>query len=82
VLAVEPGTFFAWMWETTVVRDTRGNHEPKTQPKKVGGRDVVNEIVVGGSQIPGKSSPDLLAELRAKYTPGRAIIGSKLKKST
>jgi hypothetical protein len=82
VLAVEPGTFFAWMWEATVVRDTRGNHFPKLTPKSVAGNDVVNEIEKGGSEIPGKSSPELLKELRAKYTPGRVITGSKLKKST
>lgn len=78
VLAVRGGTFFGWMWESTVVRDTRGYHEPRTRGKSVPGKDVVNEIVPADSKIPGPTSEDLLAELRKKYTPGRKIIGSKL----
>jgi hypothetical protein len=78
VLAVRGGTYFGWVWESTVVRDTRGYHEPRPKPKVTKGPDVVNVIDAAGSKIPGPSSADLLAELRAKYTPGRKIIGSKL----
>ena len=78
VLAVRGGTFFGWMWESTVVRDTRGYHEPRTKGKATAGDVVVNEIVPADSKLPGPTSEELLTELRKKYTPGRKIIGSKL----
>lgn len=86
VLAVEPGTFFAWMWETTVARDGRMYHETKTMPamspKNAAKGAIVNNIVgYPQFQVPGPTSEDLIAEVRKKYTPGRIIQGSKLKPS-
>jgi hypothetical protein len=79
VLAVRKGTFFGWMWESTVVRDTRGYHEPRPKPKNVAGKDIINEITPADSKIPGPSSTDLLEnDLRKKYVPGKTIIGSNL----
>jgi hypothetical protein len=84
VLAVRPGTFFAWMWEATVARDQRGNHSTKTvpamSPKNPPKGALVNRIEpFPDFKVPGKTSEDFLAELRAKWEPGKIIIGSKLK---
>ncbi|HUG29459.1 MAG TPA: hypothetical protein VMQ65_02945 [Candidatus Limnocylindria bacterium] len=84
VLAVRPGTFFAWMWEATVARDQRGNHSTKTvpamSPKNAPKGAMVNTIAaLPDFKVPGKSSEDFVAELRAKWAPGKIIQGSKLK---
>lgn len=78
VLDVRGGTFFGWMWEITVVRDTRNYHEPKTKPVDVAGDATVSVLDTGQSQIPGPKSEDLIEEVRKKYTKGRRIQGSKL----
>jgi hypothetical protein len=78
VLAVRAGTFFAWLWEATIVRDTRNYHEPRTKPADAAGRDTISVVVAGDSRIPGPTSEELLADLRPKYTKGRKIIGSRL----
>ena len=74
MLAVRAGTFFAWLWEVTIVRDTRNYHEPRTKPADAAGRDTISVVVAGDSRIPGPTSEELLAELRPKYTNGRYII--------
>jgi hypothetical protein len=78
VLAVRGGTFFAWLWETTIVRDTRGYHEPRTKPVPEVRDVAVNQLVDATSKIPGPTSKELIEELRPKYTRGRRITGSKL----
>lgn len=84
VLAVRPGTFFAWMWEITVARDGRMYHETKTVPSrsaKAAPKDaIVQEIAAFPQfQVPGPKSEDFIEEIRKKYTPGKIIQGSKLK---
>jgi hypothetical protein len=84
VLAVRPGTFFAWMWEITVARDGRMYHETKTVPSKspkAAPKDaIVQEIAPFPQfQVPGPTSEDFIEEIRKKYTPGKIIQGSKLK---
>jgi hypothetical protein len=84
ILAVRPGTFFAWMWEITVARDGRMYHETRSAPSRSGisapKGGIVNEIVPAPQfQVPGPKSEDFLQEIRVKYTPGRIIQGSKLK---
>jgi hypothetical protein len=84
VLAVKPGTFFAWMWEATVSRDSRNYHSTKTVPS-MKATDVpkgaaVNEI--DGYQeflVPGPTPKEHLKEMRAKYTPGKVNVASKMK---
>lgn len=84
VLAVRPGTFFAWMWEATVSRDSRMNHETRTKPSmtatNVPKGAIVNEIEgMPDFKVPGDSSKDFLTDMRAKYTPGRVNVASKMK---
>ena len=84
VLDVKPGTFFAWMWEITVARDQRMNHSTKTvpamSPKKVPKGAMVSTIdKLPDFQVPGKTSEDFIAEIRAKWEPGKVIQGSRLK---
>lgn len=84
VLAVRPGTFFAWMWEITVARDGRMYHEtrsaPSTSATSAPKNAVVNTIIPAPQfLVPGPTSEELIKEIRAKYTPGRIIQGSKLK---
>lgn len=84
VLDVKPGTFFAWMWEATVARDQRMNHStkavPAMSPKNPPKGAVVSTIDrLPDFKVPGKTSEDFIAELRAKWEPGKIIIGSKLK---
>jgi hypothetical protein len=84
VLAVEPGSFFAWMWELTIARDGRMYHEthaapakdPKNPPK-----DAIVEEIAPASQflVPGPLSPAFIEEIRVKYAPRKVIQGSKLK---
>lgn len=71
VLAVRPGTFFAWMWEATVSLDSREYHttrtmpakDPKSPPKNA----VVNEIVPHPEfNVKKATTEDFLAEMRAK----------------
>lgn len=86
VLAVRPGTFFAWMWEITVARDGRMYHETKTvparNPKRAPKGAVVSEIKgYPQFQVPGPRSADFLDEIRAKWAPGKIIQGSKLRAS-
>ena len=70
------GTLFRWLFDTTVVRDTRGYHTPSVVPKEVG-KVTIRKIENGGSEIPGPTSEDLIAQLRAKYTPGAIIKGTE-----
>jgi len=84
VLAVRPGTFFAWMWEITVARDGRMYHETRTVPSsspKAAPKDAIVQEIAGFPQfqVPGPKSEDLIEEIRKKYTPGRIIQGSKLR---
>lgn len=75
IFSPDHGTLFRWLFETTVVRDTRGYHEPKTKPEGVGD-DTVSTIVPGDSKLPGPLSPELIKEVRVKWKPGKDIIGS------
>jgi hypothetical protein len=75
VLSPDRGTLFRWLFETTVVRDTRGYHEPKTTPVGVG-EETVNKLEPGNSQLPGPLSEKLIPEVREKYKPGKNIQGS------
>ncbi len=84
VLAVEPGSFFAWMWELTIARDGRMYHEthaaPAKDPKNVPKDAVVEEIAPASQfQVPGPLSPAFVEEIRVKYGPRKIIQGSKLK---
>jgi hypothetical protein len=84
VLAVKPGTFFAWMWEATVSRDSRGYHDTKTVPStkatNVPKGATVNDIEgLQDFKVPGPTSKDHLKEMREKYTPGRVNVASKMK---
>lgn len=84
ILAVRPGTFFAWMWETTVARDTRMNHSTKTVPamspkNPPKGATVSTIAPLPDFKVPGKTSEDFIAEIRAKWAPGKSIQGSRLK---
>ncbi len=84
VLAVRPGTFFAWMWEATVSRDSREYHTTKTMPAK-DPRDPPKNAVVNGIaphsefNVKKPTTEDFLAEMRAKWSPGRINVASKLK---
>jgi hypothetical protein len=75
IFSTDRGTLFRWLFETTVVRDTRGYHEPKTKPTGVGD-DTVSTLDDGTSKLPGPASADLISEVRAKWKPGKDIIGS------
>ena len=75
IFSPDHGTLFRWLFETTVVRDTRGYHEPKTKPQGVG-KDTVSTIEPAKSQLPGPLSPALIKEVRVKWKPGKDIIGS------
>jgi|GEM_PF-2670691 hypothetical protein len=84
ILAVRPGTFFAWMWEITVARDGRMYHETKTVPStsaKAAPKNAIVQQIAGFPQflVPGPKSEDFIEEIRKKYTPGKIIQGSKLK---
>lgn len=84
VLAVKPGTFFAWMWELTIARDGRMYHETQAVPSNtavnVPKHAAVNEIKgFPQFQVPGPLSPDFVKEIRAKWEPNKRIQGSKLK---
>ncbi|MBI2781551.1 MAG: hypothetical protein HYX55_07130 [Chloroflexi bacterium] len=86
VLSVRPGTFMGWMWEITVVRDTRNYHETTTVARSLSSTKTPprDASVVGigkhkDFQIKGPESEALIEEVRKNYTPGRSIIGSKLK---
>lgn len=84
VLAVRPGTFFAWMWEATVSRDSREYHTTRTMPaknpKSPPKNAVVNEIVPHPEfNVKKPTTEEFLAEMRAKWTPGRINVASKLK---
>ena len=84
VLALKPGTFFAWMWEATVSRDSREYHTTRTMPakdpKKPPKTGVVNDIVPHADfNVKKPTTEDFLAEMRAKWTPGRINVASKLK---
>jgi hypothetical protein len=86
VLSVRPGTFMAWMWEITVVRDTRNYHETTTgaRPASSTKQPPKDASAVGIArhpdfQIKGPASEALIEEVRKNYTPGRIIKGSKLK---
>lgn len=84
VLAVEPGSFFAWMWELTIARDGRMYHEthaaPSKDPKSPPKNAVVEEIAPASQfQVPGPLSPAFIEEIRVKYAPRKVIQGSKLK---
>ncbi len=76
VLAVEDGTLFWWLFQTTVVRDTRSYHLPKTD-HKFEDKDTISHLEDGGSQIPGPKSPELLKEVRKKFRPGEIIKGTE-----
>lgn len=86
VLSVRPGTFMAWMWEITVVRDTRMYHETTTgarspsstkEPPK--GASAVGIAQHPDFQIKGPTSEALIEEVRKNFAPGKSIKGSKLK---
>jgi hypothetical protein len=84
VLAVRPGTFFAWMWEITVARDGRMYHETKTVPPKAerpAPKDAIVQDIEGfpSFEVDKRKSADFIEEIRRKYTPGKIIQGSKLK---
>jgi len=72
VLAPDNGTLFWWMFQTTVVRDTRDYHKPGTDAT-FEGNDTIAHLADGGSQIPGPKSPELLKEVRKKFKPGEKI---------
>jgi hypothetical protein len=76
ILGVDDGTLFWWMFQTTVVRDTRNYHLPKTD-HKFEGKATISHLEDGGSQIPGPKSPELLAEVRKKFKPGKIIQGTQ-----
>ncbi len=76
VLSPDDGTLFWWMFQTTVVRDTRNYHEPKTAPSEVGGNITVSHLENGDSKIPGPKSDELLKEVRKKFTKGAKIKGT------
>jgi hypothetical protein len=76
VWGADQGTLFRWMWDTTVVRDTRDYHTPGTAAVEAG-KDDIRKLVVGQSNIPGPTSVDLIKELRQKYTKGRIIKGTE-----
>jgi hypothetical protein len=85
ILEVRPGTFMAWMWEITVARDQRMNHETVTGAAPASSKPAPKGSMVSGISphpqflVPGKSSEDFIEEIRKKYTPGKIIQGSKLK---
>ena len=86
VLSVRPGTFMAWMWEITVVRDTRMYHETTTGARSPSStkEPPKDASVVGIAKHPdfkvkGPTSEALIEEVRKNYAPGKSIIGSKLK---
>ena len=83
VLAVRPGTFFAWMWEITVARDGRMYHETKSVPTKAernAPKDSIVQDIEGYPQfeVDKQKSDAFIEEIRKKYTPGKIIQGSKL----
>lgn len=75
----------AWMWEITVARDQRMNHETMTGAAPPSSAPAPRGAMVSGIkphpmfQVPGPKSDDLIEEIRKKYTPGKIIQGSKLK---
>jgi hypothetical protein len=84
ILAVRPGTFFAWMWEITVARDGRMYHETKSVPTKAerhAPKDSIVQDIEGYPQfeVEKQKSDAFIDEIRKKYTPGKIIQGSKLK---
>lgn len=85
VLEVRPGTFMAWMWETTVARDQRMNHDTLTGPAPAGAKPAPKGAFVSGIRahpsflVPGPTPQELYDDLRKKYTPGKKIQGSQLK---
>lgn len=85
VLALRPGTFMAWMWETTVARDTRLTHETTTGPAPDDVQGVPKGASVSGIKehpsfkVPGLTSEALFDEVRPKFVPGKSIEGSKMK---
>ena len=84
MLAVRPGTFFAWMWEITVARDGRMYHETKTVPPKAerqAPKDAIVQDIEGfpSFEVDKRKSADFIEEIRKKYTPGKIIQGSKLR---
>jgi hypothetical protein len=76
VLTTDQGSIFRWMFDTTVVRDTRDYHTPATKPSEVG-KDDISHLEVGQSNIPGPTSPELIAQVRKKYTRGAIIKGTE-----
>ena len=83
VLAVRPGTFFAWMWEITVARDGRMYHETKSVPTKAernAPKDSIVQDIEGYPtfEVDKQKSDAFIEEIRKKYTPGKIIQGSKL----
>jgi hypothetical protein len=85
VLALKPGTFTAWMWETTVARDTRLTHETVTGTAPDGVKGVPKGASVVGVKehpsfkVPGLTSEALFDEVRPKFQPGKSVEGSKMK---
>jgi hypothetical protein len=84
VLAVEPGSFFAWMWELTIARDGRMYHETHAAPAKDPQnppKDGIVEEIAPATQflVPGPLSSAFIEEIRVKYAPRKIIQGSKLK---
>lgn len=84
VLGVTPGTYFTWMWEATVSRDSRMYHETRTVPSlkatNVPPGANINEIKpTSDFKVPGPTPEDHLKEFRGMYTPGRINVASKLK---
>lgn len=84
ILSIKPGTFMAWMWELTVARDQRSNHETIPGPA-TGTVPAPKDANVTGIaphpefKIKGPTSEALIEDIRKKYTPGKIIQGSKLK---
>jgi hypothetical protein len=85
ILEVRPGTFMAWMWESTVARDTRMYHETVTGAAPESSKPAPKGAMVSGIAkhpqflVKGPTSEAFIEELRKKYTPGKIIQGSKLK---
>ena len=84
ILLIRPGTFMAWMWETTVARDQRNNHETIPGPSSPGVSAPKDAMVLGIAPHPqfkvkGPTAVELFEDVRKKYTPGKIIQGSQLK---
>ena len=76
VLGVADGTLFWWMFQTTVVRDTRSYHKPGMASEFEGKTTIAHPEPEGDFQIPGPKSPELLAQVRKKFKPGQIIKGT------